>query len=1270
MTALNEPESRLMKIYEDITFHDSKSSSLKRENANINGDTSMGSMLQMGSAGAKEYFLEHVLKPEHAVAHKSGDIHIHDLDFYTTTTTCTQIDLLKLFKDGFSTGHGILREPNDIQSYAALACIAIQSNQNDQHGGQSIVNFDYGLAPGVKKTFRKRYRENMVKAIGLKEVFPGVGYLKLDELSIQVEKTLAEKGLFIQYLEGSDQTPNKEYRDAEFETYGFDKNNLWKRFDELDRWVNEKECNQIEAFLACQHWAYAEAIYETERATYQAMEGLVHNLNTMHCLPASEKIWVKDETGVHLLSMKEIYETFVSGKYEVYSLNCKTGTTELKPITTVKEQGDHRDLVRLRTASGQSVVTTTNHRIPSYKDGDFQNIEAERVDSVVSPRAFPLMQTTESLEVKKYASVRKDSPFQGESIFVSAAFAELLGIYVGDGSVCGGSQMILSVAHKFDESFLDDLVSKALGFLPTKNITYYDGDKIREYRYNVGTRIANFLKDLCGANSYCKKVPSFLFESANELKTAFLKGYLLTDGCRGKKYVTASSVSDELISGCRLLFMQMKEFPTTGVRQEKNLRTIILGHMPSKRIGLPVAGKAKTEAPKYDLSFTSQDVKYVNRRSGNVCYHELLGAISGNPDLYEKYSMVMNFFVSPVTEKEFFNSGDEKVYDISVADNETFLTKDGIFVHNSRAGAQVPFSSINYGMDTSPEGRLVTRSVLLAHEAGLGGGETPIFPIHVFRVYDSVNGQKGDPNYDLFQLACRVSAKRLFPNFVFQDAPYNKAFYKGTPETECASMGCVNGAETIKYRIGKKFFAENFQKSWDRISQNFSVRQKGLTKYIDVENVDIYDSHTDGFVKVIRFIKNPDQGNWKEIVFSNGLALRVTSDHPLPVIEKGRTFVRDLKVGDKIPTARNELGILSRYSSIDVVSIKDLGSLNEDSYDVETESDYFDVSGIISHNCRTRVIANVHDPDKAISWSRGNLSFTSINLPRLAIKANGDNEKFIADLDSVMTLCIDQLLDRLEYQSRRKKKNFPFLMNGVWLDSETLGPEDEVREVLKHGTLSVGFIGLAEALVALTGKHHGESEEAQKLGLEIIAFMRKRLDEEAEKRKLNFSLLATPAEGLSGRFIALDKEQFGCVPGVTDREYYTNSFHVPVWYPISVAEKIRIEAPYHALCNAGHITYVELDGDVTQNVEAFEKIIQLMKTSGIGYGAINHPIDHDPVCGYNGIINGTCPKCGRKETNEKPFERIRRITGYLVGTLDRFNDAKRAEVADRIVHQL
>ena len=321
--------------------------------------------------------------------------------------------------------------------------------------------------------------------------------------------------------------------------------------------------------------------------------------------------------------------------------------------------------------------------------------------------------------------------------------------------------------------------------------------------------------------------------------------------------------------------------------------------------------------------------------------------------------------------------------------------------------------------------------------------------------------------------------------------------------------------------------------------------------------------------------------------------------------------------------------------------------------------------------CRTRVIGNVYDPSREIVTGRGNLSFTSINLPRLAIEADHDIDKFYESLDAMMDLAIDQLLDRFRIQCSKKVRNFPFLMGqGIWLDSEHLAPDDSVAEVLKHGTLSVGFIGLAETLKALIGEHHGESERARALGLEIIGRMRARLDREAEARKLNFSLLATPAEGLSGRFVRMDAKKYGIIPGVTDRSYYTNSFHVPVYYPISAFKKIQIEAPYHELTNAGHISYVELDGDPMQNLEAFEKIIRCMKESGIGYGSINHPVDRDPVCGYTGIIGDKCPMCGRpeKDHNRVGFERIRRITGYLVGTLDRFNDAKRSEVIDRVKH--
>ena len=407
------------------------------------------------------------------------------------------------------------------------------------------------------------------------------------------------------------------------------------------------------------------------------------------------------------------------------------------------------------------------------------------------------------------------------------------------------------------------------------------------------------------------------------------------------------------------------------------------------------------------------------------------------------------------------------------------------------------------------------KNLLLAEEAGLGNGETPIFPIHIFKVKEGINFNKEDINYDLFKLACRVSAKRLFPNFSFLDAPFNLQYYKeGHPETEATYMGC-----------------------------------------------------------------------------------------------------------------------------------------------------------------RTRVVANSYDKSREITYGRGNLSFTSINLPRIAINANGSIDWFFDELDRKIDLVIDQLLARYKVQAAKTVKNYPFLMGqGIWLGSEKLGPNDTVGEVLKHGTLTAGFIGLAECLKALTGKHHGESQRSQNLGLEIVGHMRKRMDEATEKYGMNFSLIATPAEGLSGRFVNIDREKFGVIEGVTDREYYTNSFHIPVYYPISAYEKIRLEAPYHPLTNGGHISYIELDGDPTTNVEAFENVIRFMKECGIGYGSINHPVDRDPVCGYTGIINDECPKCGRSalDTDENGevigIERIRRVTGYLAGTLDRFNDAKKAEVRDRVKH--
>ena len=467
------------------------------------------------------------------------------------------------------------------------------------------------------------------------------------------------------------------------------------------------------------------------------------------------------------------------------------------------------------------------------------------------------------------------------------------------------------------------------------------------------------------------------------------------------------------------------------------------------------------------------------------------------------------------------------------------------FIHNmntihSRGGNQVVFSSINYGTDDSPEGRCIIREMLLSTEEGVGNGETPIFPIQIWKKKRGINYLPEDKNYDLYKLACRVTAKRFFPNFLNLDATFNQ------------------------------------------------------------------------------------HEKWK-------------ADDP------------------------------NRY--------------------------YYEVATM---GCRTRVFANRHGEKTSIG--RGNLSFTTVNLVKIAIESakeaqanlrmnfelGKDSEQYMTEkynkevkkiflnkLEMYTDIAARQLYDRYKFQCTAVAKQFPLLMSGLWQDSEKLHPEDKVEDVLKHGTLTTGFIGLAECLKALIGVHHGESEAAQKLGLEIIGHMRKRMDEATEKYNMNFSLIATPAEGLSGRFVKIDKKKYGIIPGVTDRDYYTNSFHVPVYYSISAWDKIKKEAPYHALTNGGHISYVELDGDPTKNIDAFEQVVRCMKESGIGYGSINHPVDRDPVCGYTGIIDDICPLCGRKEFRDGPgFERIRRITGYLVGTLDRFNNAKQAEEHDRVKHSV
>ena len=643
---VGKQQHKVVKAIEALGLKSAAEENSKRENANVDGDGPMGTMLHFGSTVSKEFAKAYLMDNKYAKAHDEGAIHIHDLDFWAMgTTTCTQIDLNKLFKNGFSTGHGYLRTPNSIMSYASLAAIAIQSNQNEQHGGQSIPAFDYYMAPGVLKTFKKEFKQE------LSEMLEFDGFMGL----IKFEKV----------IEIIDKLESIEFDISEFSEF------ITKSL-------------RVREIFEC---AYRNAYVKTDRATYQAMEGFIHNLNTMH----------------------------------------------------------------------------------------------------------------------------------------------------------------------------------------------------------------------------------------------------------------------------------------------------------------------------------------------------------------------------------------------------------------SRAGAQVPFSSVNFGTDTSEEGRMVIKNYLLATEAGLGHGETPIFPISIFKVKEGINYNKEDPNYDLFRLACRVSAKRLFPNFSFIDSSFNKPFYKeGDFQTEVGYMGC-----------------------------------------------------------------------------------------------------------------------------------------------------------------RTRVLANVCGP--AITPGRGNLSFTSINLPRIGIKhgialgerTKADMKGFYQELDEMMDLVKGQLLQRFECQCSKSPRNFKFLLGShVWINSEKLEANSKLRTVLKHGTLSIGFIGLAETLKALIGEHHGESEKAQKLGLEIVKHIREKCDEYTKEYNLNFTCLATPAEGLSGRFVGIDKSIYGKLKGITDRDYYTNSFHVPVYYKTSVKHKMEVEGKYHKYTNAGHISYVELDGDTVNNVDAFETVVRIMHDNDIGYGAINHPVDRDPVCGYVGVIKDVCPRCGRHEGEGIEMEKI------------------------------
>ena len=762
----------------------------------------------------------------------------------------------------------------------------------------------------------------------------------------------------------------------------------------------------------------------------------------------------------------------------------------------------------------------------------------------------------------------------------------------------------------------------------------------------------------------------------------------------------------------------------------------------------------------YDLApyVAKSYVKILNRLVSTKVEHEVKLNLDG---LYEKEGTLFSEVSQGTIIKEVLKYTEHVEYIMKEA--RELLYKEvrqamQASIHNfntlqSRAGSQTPFSSVNYGTDTSVEGRMITKATLEETDKGLANGETSIFPVQIFKVQNSKNALEGSPNYDLFKLACKVSAKRLFPNFVYQDSPYNDMYYDGRKETEIAVMGAVRGDETVTIKCGTDIYKDiridsamqiirNYTKHKAKKSKDshefshkcgvykithisgkyyvgssknigrrfnehkYSIRHYGKlgeiyflddynvdnykfevlelcdiddlwkteSKYINLEDplvVNYKDSKNNGnfdsfnrvlalngieysdiqlnerathwnrkidsdcfimsrgqFVPIRSLIINNEYSPLKlyEVTYlknSKEYKLHITEDHPLAT-QRGRVRCDELKVNDCIFDCETFKKYL--ITSIKVTDEKCF------TYDFEVDNDMFDLSGIVSHNCRTRTIQNVHNPEQNVTSGRGNITFTTINLPRLGLLAKHDLNKFFKLFDDRIECCIGQIYDRFNFISKKKVYNFPFLMQeGVYLDSEKLDNDDEILESLKNGTLAVGFIGLAECLKALIGKHQGESQEAQELGLKIIRHLRDRMDLESKNSKLTWGCFATPAEGLSSRFTKIDQKKFGKIEGVTDRKYYTNSFHVPVYYNTSIVHKIDVEAPYHEICNAGSISYVEMDGDLTKNVEAFEKVVQYAKEKNMCYFSINHPVDVCPVCGYTGVIYDECPKCGFKE---------------------------------------
>lgn len=958
-------------------------------------------------------------------------------------------------------------------------------------GGQAIPSLDFSLAPYVAKSYVRNC----------------VDYLKDLDL---IPDTVDIKKNFIHYF---DDEVTKDIEKPVEQNYS-----IMDHLDEIDSKLNDL-IDISPKQLAQMHKV---AKRRTTEETEQAMEAMVHNLCSMNCLAPDQEFWVYD-TAVHqwvIYNAETFSRVFVPGRFYAFSLNNLTGDSEIKPITGAWATFNDKPMVKVTDKSGASFVTTFDHRYLTVTDDcSFDYVQAQNLKYTVHPRNFNLFSEVNYIAEDVSQHVRRNEctiRYKKDYVPYSLALAEFIGYYVGDGYITPDDSTIdFACAEKVYPEHLLDLCEEAFGFVPKYSIharkNSLGQNSAKHMVITLGVKLNRMIRKLAGTGAANKHVPNFVLHGSWQMQDAFLHGYLMCDGSRkGRNYIEFTTVSKPLTDDLRMMFASRGELLHTHLLPAREcqqaLWTGILGGGAARRLHLQyLVNGANTsfEIPRYNTSHITSKLKEakipwgplprVPRRENGAIRYEELPQIEMDDALRDTLNPFTKCFKVDVVNIE--QAPDcPVVYDIEVADNANFLTASGFIVHNSRAGSQTPFSSVNVGLSTTWEGRTVTHSLLKAVEAGLGLGETAIFPISIFKMKKGVT-DKGSPNYDLFQYACKVSAKRLYPNFLSIDAPFNLIHYrKDRPEYQASAMGC-----------------------------------------------------------------------------------------------------------------------------------------------------------------RTRVIENKVDPKHAITEGRGNLFWTTINFPLIALDAKREAGVtnpipiFMNKLHEIVNSVIQYSLDRFKVVAKRKAKNYPFMMGQhEYVGSEKLLPNDDIESVIKEGTMAVGFIGLSETLVALIGEHHGESDEAQELGLTILNTMKKWVDEASEKYGFNFGVMASPAEGCTGRLLRITRKKYGVIKGITDKEYFTNSFHICPTYKISAWKKVQLEAPYHAICTSGAISYVELDTDTVRNPQAFEELVNFMAGSGCGYFAINHPMTRDPVCGYVGPLrpDGSCPRCGRKEFEGVAVNKLLSLTSY------------------------